>query len=61
MSCQENKKTDEVDKLNDTIYNTEGEIKNITDYDATDPVENTIQEGVNEIQKTPAQAALTII
>ncbi len=55
VSCRENKKTDDVqdavDDVNDAMDNTEGEVKDITDDDATDPVENTIQEGVNEIQE----------
>lgn len=55
ISCRENKKADDIedvaDDVNDAMDDVEDEVKDMTDDDATDPVENTIQEGVNEIQE----------
>ena len=55
VACRENKKADDIedvtDDVNDAMDNAEDEVKDLTDDDATDPVENTIQEGVNEIQE----------
>ena len=55
ISCRENKKADDVeevvDDVNDAMDDAEDKVKDMTDDDATDPVENTIQEGVNEIQE----------
>lgn len=55
ISCRDTKKADDVedvvDDVNDAMDDVEDEVKDMTDDDATDPVENTIQEGVNEIQE----------
>ena len=50
-ACRETNKTDHVEEVADDVNDPDLEVIDAIDDDATDPVENTIQEGVNEIQE----------
>ncbi len=54
-SCRDTKKADDmedvVDDVEDTMDDAVEQAADAVDDDATDPVENTIQEGVNEVKE----------
>ena len=53
VSCRDTKKVDDTPDVVDDINDTMDDVQNqdMIDDDATDTLENTLQEGVNEIQE----------
>lgn len=53
VSCRDTKKVDDTPGVVDDINDTMDDVQNqdMIDDDATDTLENTLQEGVNEIQE----------